>query len=56
MVVGVDQTGQDDVSIQIEHFVGSIGEFIRWAHLLDKAIPNKKTTVGYLPAMVIHGN
>ena len=54
MVMCIDQPRQDDVIRQIEHFVGSLGQLTCRAHLLDKAVPNKKTTVGKLPLVVIH--
>jgi hypothetical protein len=55
-MVRVDQPRQDNVSLQVEHFVGSGGQFARRAHLFDESAPNKKTTIGNLPLMVIHGD
>jgi len=54
VVVRVDQPRQDDVTAEVEHFISRLGQLTRCADLLDKAIPNKKTTIGNFPLMVIH--
>jgi hypothetical protein len=41
---------------KIQHLIGGLGQFIRFANLLDKTIPDEKTSIRYLAAEVIHSN
>jgi hypothetical protein len=54
VVVSVDQSRQEDVILQVQNFVGAGGQGRGRPDLFDDSIPNKKTTVGNLPALVIH--
>ena len=54
-MVRVDQPWQDDVPVEVEHFIGGLGKLAGFSDLFDEAIANKKTTIGNLPLMVIHG-
>ncbi len=54
MVMGVDQPGQQHVPAQVQHLVGAIRQLAGRSGLLDEAIPHKKTTIGDLPAHVVH--
>src|SRR5215813_8930249 len=55
-MVRVDETWQDEVPREVEHFLGRGGQVRRRADLLDEAIANKQTTIGNLPLAVIHGH
>ena len=54
MVVGVDQTRQNQITCQVEHLIGLVGQTTSLPYVLYEAITNKKTTVGNLPLVVIH--
>jgi hypothetical protein len=56
VMMGVDQSRQEDVPAQVEYFVGGIGQTGSLTCLLDDPVPNKKTTLGNLPLVVIHRN
>ena len=56
VMVRVDQPRQDDVTLEVEHFVGGCGKLAHRPDFLDEAAANKKTTTGNLPLMVIHGD
>jgi hypothetical protein len=56
MVVGVDQSRQDQVASQVEHFVARLRKFTGRTDLFDEPVPHKKTTLGDFPLVVIHGD
>ncbi len=56
VMVCVDQPRQDDVPLQIEHFVRVVGQTGSLPYPLDESAANKKTTIGNLPLMVIHSD
>mgnify|MGYP000219549702 CR=1 FL=1 len=53
--MGVDQPWQQDVPVQVDDLIGFLGQGAGWANCFNEAIANKKTTIGDLPAVVIHG-
>jgi hypothetical protein len=55
-MVRVDQPWQNNVTLEVENFVGIVGQTDGFPYLLDKAVTNKKTTIGKLPLMVVHGH
>jgi len=55
VMVRVDQPRHDDVTSQVEHFIGGLREIGGLANLLDEAIANKKTTIRELGLVVVHG-
>ena len=44
------------MAVEVEHFIGFVGQLASFADLLEEAIANKKTTIGNLPLMVIHSD
>ena len=55
VMMRVDETRQDDVTCEVEDFVGGLGEVGGFTDLLDEAVANKKTTVREFGLVVIHG-
>jgi len=55
MMMGVDEARQYDVTFEVEDFIGAGGKLTHGANLLDEAASNKKTTLGNLALMVVHG-
>ena len=53
-MMGIDQTRQDDMPAQVQDLIRLLGQFTRRPNLLDEAVPNKKTTIGYFPPVVVH--
>jgi hypothetical protein len=56
VMMRVDQPRQEDMTFEVKHFIGSLRKFARRADLFDEAVTNKKTTLGKLPLMVVHGD
>ena len=52
----VDQTGQHDMSREIENFVGGVRQFGRRAELRDPVTTHEDGTIGYFTAGIVHGN
>ena len=42
------------MTLEVEHFVCRFGEFAGGADPLDEAVPDKKTTFGDFPLVVVH--
>ena len=55
-MVRVDEPRQDDVTLEVEDFVGGRGQIAGLPYLFDEAVTNKKTTIGNFPLVVIHGD
>jgi len=56
VMVRIDQPRQNDMTVQVEHFIGFVGQTGSLIYLFNEAIANKKTTIGNLPLMVVHGD
>jgi hypothetical protein len=54
-MVGVDETGQEDVTGEVEDFVGFAGQAGSLPYLLDNAVANKKTTIREFGLAVVEG-
>lgn len=52
--MGVDQTGQNHVTREIDDVVGSVGQLGGITDLDDHTVTGKEATIGYLSA--IHGD
>ena len=46
MMMRVDQAGQDDMTFEIEHFIGGLRKRVRWPDLFDEAVSNEKSALG----------
>jgi hypothetical protein len=55
VMVGVHQAGQDDVPVEVEDLVGSLGEFGGRADLLDLAVTDEETAARDLATSCVHG-
>ena len=56
VMVRIDQTRQDDMPFEIEHFIGSGWQAGRLPDLLNKTIADENSTVRNFGLVVIHGN
>jgi hypothetical protein len=56
MVMTVDQTRQNDVSLEVEDHIPSLGKVLRGSDLLDYAVASKEASVFQLPALSVHGD
>ena len=54
MMMCVDQTGENDMCIEIEDFIGLLGKFVSRTNLLDPAVLSVKTSIGDLAPLTIH--
>jgi hypothetical protein len=53
VVMGVDQSRQDDMAGKVKNFVGAGGQPGSGADLFDEPIADKKTAIGDFPLMVV---
>ena len=54
VMVGIDQTGEEQVTGQVDHLVGGIGQQGRRTDLLDPPVAGEHGAVGYLGAALVH--
>ena len=54
MVVGIDLTWQNDMPGHVHHFISIVWKAVTGTNPLNDAVTDKKTTIGYFPAVVIH--
>ena len=55
MMVRVDETRQEDVTREVEHFIGSGGELGHGSDFFNEAAANEKTTIRKFGLVVVHG-
>jgi hypothetical protein len=51
----VDEARHDNVTFEVENFVGSSGKVSVFFDLLDETVTDKKTTIRQFGLVVIHG-
>ena len=56
MMVGVDETRQDDLPGEIDHRVGRGGKFFVRANLFNETLLNVEPGVFQFPSLAIHGD
>ena len=49
VMVRIDEAGQNDVTFEVEHFIGGLRQFLLRADLFDEAVAHEKTTLGNFP-------
>jgi hypothetical protein len=54
MVVGINQTRQDDMPGHVHHLICRVWQAFTGTNPLNDSVTDKKTTIGYFPAVVIH--
>ena len=55
VMVRVDETRRDDVTFEVEDFVGFVGQIGNLPHLLNDSIFDKKTAARDFGLVVVHG-
>jgi hypothetical protein len=53
--VRVDQPRQENVTREVEDFVGGLRQVGGFTNPLDEAVANKKTTIRKLGLVIVHG-
>jgi hypothetical protein len=51
----VDETGEEDVTFEVEHFVGFVRQIGNLPYMFNKSVANKETTIGDFGVVVVHG-
>ncbi len=54
VMMGVDQSGEDDVAAEVDHLVGLRRQLGRRCHLLDPTVTGEQTPV--LDLLAVHGH
>lgn len=55
MMMRVDETREEDVTFEVEGFVGVAGQTGSLSYLFDEAVADKKTTIWDFGVVVVHG-